>query len=71
MVEISLRIENAAGEVLAEAKDTQGVELCYRGEKMVINNNEIGKLSQFLYDTITGIQKGVVEDTLGFTYRIK
>ncbi len=46
-------------------------ELCYRGEKMVINNNEIGKLSQFLYDTITGIQKGVVEDTLGFTYRIK
>ncbi len=46
-------------------------ELCYMGEKMVINNNEIGKVSQFLYDTITGIQKGAVEDKLNFTYRIK
>lgn len=45
-------------------------ELCYRGEKMIINNNEIGKLSQFLYDTITGMQKGVLEDKYGFTYRI-
>lgn len=32
MAQISLRIENAAGEALAEAKDEQGVELCYRGE---------------------------------------
>ncbi len=46
-------------------------ELCYKGEKMVINNNEIGEISQFLYDTITGIQKGTVEDKLNFTYRIK
>ena len=46
-------------------------ELCFRGEKMIINNNEIGKVSQFLYDTITGIQKGTVEDKFGFTYRIK
>ena len=38
---------------------------------MIINNNEIGKVSQFLYDTITGIQKGTVEDKLNFTYRIK
>ncbi len=45
-------------------------ELCYNGEKMVINNNEIGKTSQFLYDTITGIQKGAIEDKLGFTYKI-
>ncbi len=46
-------------------------ELCYKGEKMIINNNEIGKISQFLYDTITGIQKGTVEDKLNFTKRIK
>ena len=46
-------------------------ELCYKGEKMIINNNEIGKVSQFLYDTITGIQKGTVEDKLNFTKRIK
>jgi len=46
-------------------------ELCYKGEKMVINNGEIGKVSQYLYDTITGIQKGVVEDTLDFTVKVK
>ena len=46
-------------------------ELCYKGEKMVINNGEIGKVSQFLYDTITGIQKGVLEDKLNFTVKVK
>ena len=45
-------------------------ELCYKGEKMIVNNNEIGKVSQFLYDTITGIQKGIIEDKYGFTYKI-
>lgn len=45
-------------------------ELCYRGDKMIINNNEIGKVSQFLYDTITGIQKGALEDKYNFTYKI-
>ena len=46
-------------------------ELCYKGEKMVINNGEIGKVSQYLYDTITGIQKGVVEDKLDFIVKVK
>ena len=45
-------------------------ELCYKGEKMVINNNEIGKVSQMLYDTITGMQKGAIEDKYNFTYKI-
>lgn len=45
-------------------------ELCYKGEKMVINHNEIGKVSQFLYDTITGMQKGAIEDKYNFTYKI-
>lgn len=45
-------------------------ELCYKGEKMVINNNEIGEVSQFLYDTITGMQKGALEDKYNFTYKI-
>ncbi len=45
-------------------------ELCYNGEKMVINNNEIGQVSQMLYDTITGMQKGAIEDKYNFTYRI-
>ena len=46
-------------------------ELCYKGEKMVINNGEIGEISQMLYDTITGIQKGAVEDTLDFVVKVK
>ncbi len=42
-------------------------ELCWAGKKMIINNNEIGPVSQKLYDTITGIQGGKIEDTFGFT----
>ncbi|MBR4874629.1 MAG: branched-chain amino acid aminotransferase [Clostridia bacterium] len=45
-------------------------ELCYKDEKMVINNNEIGKVSQMLYDTITGMQKGAIADEFNFTYKI-
>lgn len=45
-------------------------ELCYKDDKMVVNNNEIGEVSQFLYDTITGLQKGAIEDTFNFTYKI-
>ncbi len=35
-------------------------------EVMEIGNGEIGPLSQRLYDTITGIQNGRIEDTFGF-----
>ncbi|MFA0816063.1 MAG: branched-chain amino acid aminotransferase [Anaerofustis sp.] len=34
--------------------------LTYKDKKMVINNNEIGKISQELYDSLTSIQTGVV-----------
>lgn len=46
-------------------------ELCYKGEKMIINNGEIGPLAQKLYDTIYGIQTGTVEDTMNWTVEIK
>ncbi len=37
------------------------------GDKiMTINNNEIGPISQMLYDTMTGIQWGKIEDTFGW-----
>ncbi len=45
-------------------------ELCYKDEKMIINNNEIGKVSQMLYDTITGMQKGAIAVEFNFTYKI-
>lgn len=40
-------------------------ELCYKGEKMVINGGKIGPFAQRLFDHITGLQSGTVEDTLG------
>ena len=41
-------------------------KLRYKDDVMTINNNEIGPLSQKLYDTITGLQWGKIEDTYGF-----
>ncbi len=42
------------------------------GDKiMTINNNEIGKISQMLYDTMTGIQWGKIPDEFGWTVKIK
>ena len=45
-------------------------ELCYKEHKYTINNNEIGELSQHLYDTVTGIQWGEVEDKFGWTVQV-
>ncbi|MBR5191980.1 MAG: branched-chain amino acid aminotransferase [Clostridia bacterium] len=45
-------------------------ELCYKDKKYVINNGKIGKLTQHLYDTLTGIQWGRVEDQFGWVYKI-
>lgn len=45
-------------------------ELCYKGTKYVINNGEIGTVTQHLYDTLTGIQWGKTEDTFGWTHAI-
>jgi len=43
-------------------------ELCYKDVKYIINNNQIGPVTQHLYDTITGIQRGIAEDKFGWTY---
>ena len=40
-------------------------------EKMIINNQEIGPIAQKLYDTLTGIQWGKVEDKYGWTVKVK
>ncbi len=42
-------------------------KLRYKDDVMTINGNEIGEVSQKLYDTITGIQWGKIEDTFGWT----
>ena len=46
-------------------------ELSYKGEKYVIGGGKIGQTTQHLYDTLTGIQWGKIQDTLGWTYPIK
>ena len=46
-------------------------ELCYKGVKYAVNNGEIGQTTQMLYDTLTGIQWGKLEDTFGWTYLVK
>ncbi len=45
-------------------------ELCYKGVKYAVNEGKIGAVTQHLYDTLTGIQWGRVEDSFGWTYPI-
>ncbi len=45
-------------------------ELCYKGKKFIINDGEIGAVTQKLYDTLTGIQWGKIEDKYGWTVPI-
>ena len=42
-------------------------ELVYEGESAFIGDGKIGPLTQKLYDTLTGIQWGKIEDTKGWT----
>lgn len=46
-------------------------ELMYKNEEFTINNNEIGEVTKMLYDTITGIQFGKLEDEFGWTVEVK
>lgn len=45
-------------------------ELLYGDDKMKINNGEIGEVSQKLYDQLTGIQWGKVDDEFNWTVKI-
>lgn len=63
------KLEEAFGTGTAAVISPVG-ELNWLGKKMVINDHEIGSLSQDLYDTITGIQRGRKEDVHGWTVEI-
>ncbi|MBQ4097184.1 MAG: branched chain amino acid aminotransferase, partial [Clostridia bacterium] len=45
-------------------------ELYDEGYKMIINNNEIGKIAQRLYNELTGIQWGKVEDEMNWIVKV-
>jgi len=46
-------------------------ELAYMGKKYVVNGGRIGKTTQELYDTLTGIQWGRIPDVFGWTVLVK
>lgn len=45
-------------------------ELSWKGKKIVINDNKTGEFSQKLFDTVTGIQYGTVEDKFGWVTEV-
>jgi branched-chain amino acid aminotransferase len=46
-------------------------ELNYEGHSVTINEGKIGELSARIYNTITGIQNGTLEDTFGWTLKVR
>lgn len=60
------RLEECFGTGTAAVISPVG-KLRYKNEVFTINNNEIGDLSQKLYDTITGIQWGKCEDNFNWS----
>ena len=45
-------------------------ELNDNGEKLIVNGGKIGAIAQKLYDNLTGIQWGKLEDKMGWTVRV-
>ena len=45
-------------------------ELSYEGVQYPVNGGQIGEVTQMLYDTLTGIQWGKIEDTYGWTVQV-
>ncbi len=64
------RLKEAFGSGTAAVISPIG-ELKWGDEIMKINNGEIGAISQKLYDNLTGIQWGDIEDTFGWTVKVK
>ena len=44
--------------------------LCWRGEVAAIGDGGIGPVTRRLYDTLTGIQRGTIEDPYGWTMEL-
>ncbi len=46
-------------------------ELCYKDVKYTVNGGKIGAVTQHLYDTLTGIQWGRIEDSYGWIVSVE
>ena len=42
----------------------------YKGVDYVVNGGEMGEITKWLYDTITGIQSGRLEDKYGWVVKL-
>ncbi|MFC4387573.1 branched-chain amino acid aminotransferase [Gracilibacillus marinus] len=63
------KLEEAFGSGTAAVISPIG-ELAWGEKKIYINNGETGELSHKLYDTLTGIQYGKVEDPFGWIVKV-
>jgi len=63
------KLEEAFGTGTAAVISPVG-ELFWNDEKMVINGGKTGEISQKLYDTLTGIQTGTLEDPFGWAVEV-
>lgn len=63
------KLNEAFGAGTAAVVSPVGV-IGYKGEDMIINNQEMGKIAEFLYDRLTGIQSGRYEDEFGWINRL-
>jgi branched-chain amino acid aminotransferase len=45
--------------------------LDWNGRHLIVNNGEIGPVAKKIYDTITGVQNGLLEDTYHWTVKVK
>lgn len=63
------KLEEAFGTGTAAVISPIG-ELCWNGNVIKINDGKIGEVSHKVYDTITGIQSGEIEDTFGWTQKV-
>lgn len=64
------RLEEVFGTGTAAVISPVG-ELLWHDERLVVNNGEIGALSQKLYSTLTEIQNGTIEDPFNWVVEVK
>lgn len=63
------KLEEAFGTGTAAVISPIG-EFYWQGDTIVVNNGEIGQVSKHLYDTLTGIQNGILDDTFNWMITI-
>ncbi|TYR80546.1 branched-chain amino acid aminotransferase [Priestia megaterium] len=63
------KLEEAFGTGTAAVISPIG-ELFWNNEAMIINHGQTGEVSKKLYDTLTGIQNGTVEDPFGWSVEV-